>query len=539
MHKHPLPSSAPEHLVNKSASSPSSPSSSSSQQRGWAEDHCADDYAGELTENRFEDTGDLPATLPSTSLPQSVPSTSDGASCQTRTHKRSLTALLPFQHRTFSQSALGSASGSPQRSPEKERLDFDLMPLTGDKDANSKAVDKSKGGISSWFTGTSAPVSVGIPITEGAVDETEQVLQKRPTLTTLESTSNSPKSAVSRFNFFAAKTPAAKTVQIPANMEDEYINLDINAALFPSGAPSDRDPFSPAAFKNLLMNAEGLLLKLQTAYKIRSLSLHEMAAEKEAQAEELEQAEMRAKHLKIQLEDMGKKLEAQDAAVTQMATELAHEKQARAAEKEAREKSIALVKFNREEIGMLGVHNSEEDLGVSTAPRKQKWRKSHNSSELSAEGDSDLDDDMSGGGESVFSRSLSPTFVDSSATSIMTLESTPEIQQAAFGRVVPNQNPPSNRPLKPVQQPSTFQKILKGIVPVDQLPPTKEEGGGIGLEEGCSNCRGKDSSVAWDAVGLLRMENKGLKDRVGELEIVVDGAMDLCSGIGFDFNKRS
>ena len=56
--------------------------------------------------------------------------------------------------------------------------------------------------------------------------------------------------------------------------------------------------------------------------------------------------------------------------------------------------------------------------------------------------------------------------------------------------------------------------------------------GGIGLgEQGCTNCRGKDASVAWDTVGLLRMENKGLKERVGELESAVDGALGVCDGL--------
>ena len=50
-------------------------------------------------------------------------------------------------------------------------------------------------------------------------------------------------------------------------------------------------------------------------------------------------------------------------------------------------------------------------------------------------------------------------------------------------------------------------------------------------ETGCENCRGKDSSVAWDTVGLLRAENKGLKERVGTLEGAVEGALDLCSGL--------
>jgi hypothetical protein len=54
----------------------------------------------------------------------------------------------------------------------------------------------------------------------------------------------------------------------------------------------------------------------------------------------------------------------------------------------------------------------------------------------------------------------------------------------------------------------------------------------IGMgETGCENCRGKDASVAWDAVGLLRAENKGLKDRVGTLEGAVEGALDLVVGL--------
>ena len=38
--------------------------------------------------------------------------------------------------------------------------------------------------------------------------------------------------------------------------------------------------------------------------------------------------------------------------------------------------------------------------------------------------------------------------------------------------------------------------------------------------------------MAWDTVGLLRAENRGLKERVGELEGCVEGALDLCSGLG-------
>ena len=129
---------------------------------------------------------------------------------------------------------------------------------------------------------------------------------------------------------------------------DEFLTLDVTSALFPSGEPSAQDPFSPAAFKNLLMNAEGLLLKLQTAYKLRTLSLHEISAEKEAMSEELEEAETRAKCLKSQLDDMAHQMSMKDASIADLAAELAAEKQARAEEKLAREQSIALEMLRHE-----------------------------------------------------------------------------------------------------------------------------------------------------------------------------------------------
>jgi hypothetical protein len=64
---------------------------------------------------------------------------------------------------------------------------------------------------------------------------------------------------------------------------------------------------------------------------------------------------------------------------------------------------------------------------------------------------------------------------------------------------------------------NAFQKILKGI---------------SGEEAGCRNCKGQDASVAWDTVGLLRDENRHLKTRVGELEVAVEGALDLVNGLG-------
>jgi hypothetical protein len=50
-------------------------------------------------------------------------------------------------------------------------------------------------------------------------------------------------------------------------------------------------------------------------------------------------------------------------------------------------------------------------------------------------------------------------------------------------------------------------------------------------DKGCRNCRGGQASVAWDTVGLLRAENKGLKERMANLETAVEGALDLVNGL--------
>jgi septal ring factor EnvC (AmiA/AmiB activator) len=132
------------------------------------------------------------------------------------------------------------------------------------------------------------------------------------------------------------------------------------------------------------MNAEGLLLKLQTAYKLRTLSLHELSAEKSAITDELEEASTRTTCLRTQLEDMASKVSEQDAKIADLAAQLEKEKQARAVEKEAREKSIALIQANARDSRKS--YNevpdiSTEDLGISNAKspaRQKKWRGKNN-----------------------------------------------------------------------------------------------------------------------------------------------------------------
>jgi hypothetical protein len=515
-------------------------SRSSSLQKVWAEDYFNDEDSSR-NQNQFDDliAPPAPATITNRSFGRNTQFSYDDEPAtprQPRTHQRSLTALLPFR---TSRTNSTSPQRSPQRSPVKERLDFDFMPtLTGDKDGQIKIADKSKGGISGWFSGSSEPVAVGLPIDDledptamsppsessraTSPDRETAKLRKRSTVPTLDTAQQVPTktstASTSRFAFFSTKTATPAQRQIPAELSDELLTLDIRSALFPTG---ENDPFSPAAFKNLLTNAEGLLLKLQTAYKIRTISLHELAGEKEVQAEELEESETRAQHLKMQLEDMAQRVTIHDEEMKKVVEELNKERQARAEEKEAREKSINLIKAHTASSSEE-IFTHSEDLEVELQGRQRPWRRSNGTinSETSLESDD----------ESVFSRSMSPNLASVSEIS------TPEMGQAVFAKVV-NISPKRTveRP-KPVQQRSTFQKILKGIstTPDDESQTRKEKGeeDELGMaDEGCRNCRGGPSSVAWDTVGLLRAENKGLKDRMASLETAVEGALDLVNGL--------
>ncbi|PQE19549.1 chromosome segregation SMC common bacterial type protein [Rutstroemia sp. NJR-2017a BVV2] len=513
----------------------------------WAEEYHADRLSGESNRTSIDESIPLPPhptpTLPSRSFSRNLPLQSDEESTSSRTshtHQRSntLTQLLPFGSAPRRNSQLSIASTA---SPSKEEIEWEYMAsFTGDKDRQTKVADKAKGGIGSWFGGSSAPAATGAP----APDQEEKTskmasrdpsphpkLERKRTLPVLEVNNAPPPkpSGSSVFHFFSPKH-SPKTVQLPAELNaDEYLTLDIQASLFPSGQV---DPFSPAAFKNLLANAEGLLQKLQTAYKLRTIEYHELRAEKEAQAEELEEAEMRAKHLKLQLQDMVKKMNEQDTAIEDMVMQLATEKQTRVEESERIEKRIQeFVARNEEEkrascCSGLGVVGGDDELGIA----KSKWRKSAGSGSTStdlseSDADQDADDDAaSGGGESVFSRSRSPTLT---VSTVMTRDSTPDVPQVTvFGggaRQREKMDVTSN-PIVKKPQASALQKILGRA--------TGGSAGVVGgIETGCANCRGQGASMAWDTVGLLRVENKGLKDRVGELEVAVEGALDLCGGL--------
>jgi hypothetical protein len=336
----------------------------------------------------------------------------------------------------------------------------------------------------------------------------------------------------SRFsNPTPSSTPTSPSLASPAH--DELYHLNLETALFPrspsspslggSGSGSGDHPFSPAAYKNLQMNALGLLAKMQAAYREQATALRDLQAERSAEGDELEEAVTRAQHLKMQLEGMARTAQEQEGEMKKLAGELAAERRAR-----ARVEAAAAAAAGGRAPSEGAASMVSEDLGVDEDHRRRRrMSRRRKSWKEGGEQEEETDEDESVESESVFSRCRSPALpaqahlVSSSASS-----------SAADGASVVGEgagrNSHSNTTggvgsvnatpkQKGGQQMNAFQKILKGI---------------SGEEAGCRNCKGQDASVAWDTVGLLRDENRHLKTRVGELEVAVEGALDLVNGLG-------
>ena len=385
---------------------------------------------------------------------------------------------------------------------------------------------EEKGGIfDNWFKGGSEPLSIGIlpaisptkeladpmmanvnksriSIAEGAT------FPSRPTAR-LQKTFSSATTSTSRFSFFGSKsTPEKKTQELPELADDEFLNLDINEALFPNGSA---DPFSPAVFKNLLMNAEGLLLRLQTAYKLRTISLHEMTAEKKSQFEDLEEADTRSQHLKTQLGDMAAKVDAQEATIAALREELAEERKIRKKEEDIRKRSIKIVSPPTSD---KDVADDSDDEVSSPRPKKRISQ---------ATFDSGFESGDESYADSVFSHQLG------TESPAITLPSGCVSPVAGHLRLPLTSAPTISERVELQRQPSAFQKMFGG--PTNKSASAKKP---VPDAVDCRNCHGVPSSEAWSVLGVLKEENKALKGRMEDLEGAVDTCLDLVGGLHLD-----
>ena len=463
-----------------------------------------------------------PSTQP-TEILQHEPLSSAPVAEPTRTHQRNLTEQvrstrdLPPLITKATKSDIDRTSQATQKhslTSSLEPCQLDVLPnpltqsptepsqessSTGSRRKQGKASEKASK-VADWFKGESEPINLGIlpsPTKEKAdpFDSTGHSSEIRTSnLLQRRSTANmaSKPALTSRFSFFTSKASLTKPAMRSLDLDDELIDLDISKALLSGGSP---DPSSPAAFKTLQQQAEGLLTRLQVACKERTTSLREMAAEKEALAEETEGAETRARHLKTQLDDLSAKLAEQDEAMMNLVDELAQEKLARREEEEARKRSVRLVE--------------------QTTPSGGRRRGPSLSNSLSDSGFESEDDSSV---ESVFSRRTGAQSPALSMSSVSTSNS-PEAYHA----------------------PNFQTSALRSQAARLRFTPAYIGKVGLGLHQNniaeepaqstCANCKGSQASEAWSVVNVMTEENRYFKQRVGELEGALEGCLALVNNV--------
>ena len=390
----------------------------------------------------------------------------------------------------YHQAELHELADAPEQSPANLKR-TSIPVLTGDKIERHKKESQNRV-LSGWFHGESEAINIGI-----VPSPTKEKSDPLSDMSTKPTSSATKPTLSTRFSLFGSKASPPKNSSSPADPSDEFLDLDINAALQPNGPP---DTFSPASFKNHMQHAEGLLSRLQAAYKERTIALQDMTAEKETQAEEFESTETRSKHLKIQLDDMAAKLAEQDKAMMDLVEELANEKRLRREEEDARKRSIKLVKPS----GVNPLTFSREDDGCKSSRRRQR---------LSSGTETDCDSEEESSAESLFSRNnLSSARI--SLSSVSTTSSPESYQQPDFSGVATAQ--------------TARLRHSQSILIKTNRPPSS---GGESLFGSCANCQGANSSEAWSVVNVLREENHALKERVSHMESAIDGCLDMVGSL--------
>jgi hypothetical protein len=429
-----------------------------------------------------------------------------------RLHQRSRTAVdLPPLFTADAPKLIPKSSGffpflkhnrdrslSPERVSPKEAAEFEIDAKNSRESSGTFTPTGKSTRLSSWFNGTSDPVnitlipspskersdptlesanmwraSIASNSTESLTQQSSSSTQKR--LSLLNSPSTTAPSA-SKFGFFR-KAPQLPEKHGP-DLSDELANLHIEAALYPGGRPTD---FSPAALKNLQVNAEGTLARFQKAYQENLRALRAVTSEKLVQADELEAAQTRNEHLKLQLTEMAERAVEQEKAILLLQQELEAERQRRRDEDEARKQSIRLVPGDT-----LTNYGS---VGGSALPPRRKNRVSEASS-------------------------LNPSESGSSSADSVFSEASPG-------------------PYSPATS-AGASPVLKHVSMIAMNNAQSLHTGSLRSQTESSECKRcqVSPSEAWAVVDIVQLESRALKRRIAELESAQQDALDFLSGLG-------
>lgn len=359
--------------------------------------------------------------------------------------------------------------------------------------------------LSDWFQGKSDPVELGLKMGPNGSSEVTG-LNSRPTPTSMSHTRQNS-TPTNRFSFFGLRRQPSRP-NFPEPADDEFLNLDITAALSLPETHGTNDE----ALDALRDHADKVLRRMQEAYKQRTFAMHQALADKNEKQEELEETRARVDHLKVQLDGMAAKVLDQEKAMQAMAEELEQERQLRKTE-ESRSRSDT----------MRIVHPDDDVLSMALqTPRRGGKRASHSTFTS--------DSGFESGDESVADSVFSQREGVESPTSMLTAPS-PNMSQIALSTPTgPMPTPTIQKNLvavtstPPPARSSAYDRVLKGLAST-RLGSSFSGGNGNGSN--CNNCHGVPASEAWSVMGVLQDENRGLKTRLGELEVVIDDCLGL------------
>ncbi|PVI07588.1 hypothetical protein DM02DRAFT_512303 [Periconia macrospinosa] len=311
-------------------------------------------------------------------------------------------------------------------------------------------------------------------------------------------------------NRFAWLLSTQKNAAVPApmpsptyhNPSDELLNLNISQALFPHGPV---DPLAPSSFNDLLSSAESLISRYQTSYRQLSTALVDARAEQSAQEDELDEADTRIRHLKMQMETMAARAADQDEQMRRLMEDLMFEKRARQEDEEARKRSLALVRDHNNTTT-----TTTQQPQNPSSPTRRRTRISNSDVSVDSGFESECETDAA----SIFSTShskrecLSPTGTEASSIAP---------QSPLDDRDTTPKKAPPPPPSQGLQRKSTYER-------------TRDDPSFNKTSWGCANCEGGSQASVWGRLAREREENSCLRRRVGELEEAVDSALCVVDG---------
>lgn len=360
--------------------------------------------------------------------------------------------------------------------------------------------------LSDWFQGRSEPVNLGIATRpSGRADSNEM---EKGRFTTLRSSHNRTNSSFT--SLFGLRKQTEEKPLPPAPADDKLLNLDIEAAL--SLPSSDLD--NEEALDTFRETASTVLREMQEAYKERTFAMHQALVAKNEKQEELEETRARADHLRMQLDGMAAKVLDQEKAMKAMAEELEQERRMRQQEESRSRSRMMRAIPPDEEIPSL----------VLQTPHRGGKRASH--------GTLTSDSGFESGDESVADSVFSHKEGIESPTSTLTAPS-PNLSQVVLSTptVTPTPTPAIHKNLvnatstpTPTRS-SAYDRVIKGLAST-RLGSSFVSNNGNN-QTSCNNCHGVPASEAWSVMGVLKDENRGLKTRLGELELVIDDCIGL------------